>query len=141
MVEAAIAKKEEQEPVGVPREAEGRAKVGRFPADSGRLQPTRRASEVASFRFFSLPVDDWLALITQRSEVQILPPQPRTFEPGSCRAFLLGFEPSSPSRGTTRRFGAPTAAKPRTRGANASRRPAIIASPATNQIKGLGREA
>ena len=50
---------------------------------SGGTQPTGAYSsrldglrELVPCRFFSHPVDDWRVLITQRSEVQILPPQP-----------------------------------------------------------------
>jgi len=41
----------------------GRAKVGRFPAAWGRLQPAQSHSEVAGFRFLSLSEGDWLVLI------------------------------------------------------------------------------
>jgi len=57
----------------------GRAKFGRFPADPGQLRQTQRPSGVASFRRFPLPLGNWLVLTTQRSEVQNLPPQPRSF--------------------------------------------------------------
>jgi hypothetical protein len=70
--------------------ASGRAKVGRKPAYRGRLQPTRRAPRVVPCRFPSLPVDDWRGLITQRSRVQIPPPQPSLLTAGSSLpAFLF----------------------------------------------------
>ncbi len=47
----------------------GRAKVGRSRAYSGRLEPTRWSSRVASLSAFSVPTDDWLVLTTQSSQV------------------------------------------------------------------------
>jgi hypothetical protein len=95
----------------------GRAKVGRFGAYSGRKSATRRLQFLAFSRVFSAGVDFRGVLITQRSKVQTLPPQPGISHAGrklSALSFLkagIGFEPSiaSTRRGfepsTEARFG------------------------------------
>ena len=52
------------------------AKVERSSGYRKRKLTTRTPDRVASCRFFSTRGDSWGVLITQRSEVQILPPQP-----------------------------------------------------------------
>jgi hypothetical protein len=54
----------------------GRAKVGRFGVYTSRKSGARRLRSVAYSRVFSTGVDFRGVLITQRSKVQILPPQP-----------------------------------------------------------------
>ena len=54
----------------------GRAKVGRFGVYSRRKSAARRLRSDAYSRVFSTGVDFPGVLITQRSKVQILPPQP-----------------------------------------------------------------
>src|SRR6266508_2369497 len=60
----------------------GRAKVGRFGVYSSRESAARRLRFVAYCRMFSTGVDFRGVLITQRSKVQILPPQPRISNAG-----------------------------------------------------------